>query len=62
MRRYVYCYYCERYLIALGQESRCEICCSETASLSQSGMLHYDTAQRLTAQAAYRKAQELAAV
>lgn len=58
MRQYAYCYYCERYLIALGQQTCCELCQSEIASLSQCGMLHYETAQRLTAQAQYRRSQE----
>lgn len=55
---YAYCYYCERYLTALGQQTKCDCCQSEIASLSSCGRLHYETAQRLTAQVRYRKAQE----
>jgi Zn finger protein HypA/HybF involved in hydrogenase expression len=59
---YCYCYYCERYLTVFGQATRCPDCQSEVASLSQCGMLHYETAQRLRATAKVRKQMEVSHV
>jgi len=58
MNRYTYCYYCQAYDYTVGQQVRCTTCQSDIAELSQCGMLHYETAQRLQAQAAQRKQTE----
>ena len=58
MSQYCYCYYCERHLTVFGQGLKCPNCQSEVASLSQCGMLHCETAQRLMAVAQVRKESE----
>lgn len=58
MNRYTYCYYCQAYAYTAGQATRCTTCQSEIAELSQCGMLHAQTADRLQTQAAMRTKQQ----
>ena len=51
MKRYTYCYRCQMYYIAMGQQTRCLTCEFELAELSTCGMLHAETAERLQAKA-----------
>lgn len=58
MNRYTYCYYCQAYDYAMGQQTRCLTCQSEIAALSQCAMVHRQTAERLEAAARQRKQTE----
>lgn len=58
MSRYTYCYYCQAYDYAMGQQTRCRTCQSEIAELSHCAMVHGQTAERLEAVARQRKQTE----